>query len=127
MGFAAKKLKTIPKKYRREFNCIEPLILLPIATLRLEHIASFLSPDHGHYARVIMDVVYDHLLAENWQQFDPTPLTDFAATFYSETTSHKAKDTREMQRLFHLMQEQNWLVEYAAVEGLSRTDIISYE
>lgn len=79
-----------------------------------------LSPDHGHYARVIMDVVYDHLLAENWQQFDPTPLTDFAATFYSETTSHKARIPVKMQRLFHLMQEQNWLVEYAAVEGLER-------
>ena len=79
-----------------------------------------LSPDHGHYSRVIMDVVYDHFLAEQWQQFDASPLEVFAKNFYAETEQRKLEIPQKMQRLFQLMQEQNWLVEYGNIEGLER-------
>ena len=79
-----------------------------------------LSPDHGHYARVIMDVVYDHLLAQQWTDFHPLPLADFAQDFYRETELRKEMIPQKMQRLFQLMQEQDWLVEYSRVEGLER-------
>ena len=77
-----------------------------------------LSTDHGHYSRVIMDVVYDHFLAEQWLQFDSSPLEVFAKNFYTETEERKSEIPQKMQRLFQLMQEQNWLVEYGNIEGL---------
>ena len=79
-----------------------------------------LSPDHRHYARVIMDVVYDHFLAQHWQDFHPQPLAEFAAHFYSETAPKKEMIPQKMQRLFQLMKEQDWLVEYSRVDGLER-------
>ena len=79
-----------------------------------------LSPEHGHYSRVIMDVVYDHFLAEQWLQFDSSPLEVFAKNFYTETEERKSEIPQKMQRLFQLMQEQNWLVEYGNIEGLER-------
>ena len=79
-----------------------------------------LSPEHGHYARVIMDVVYDHLLAQHWNDFHDQPLAEFAQNFYRETELRKETIPQKMQRLFQLMQEQDWLVEYSRVEGLER-------
>ena len=79
-----------------------------------------LSPDHGHYGRVIMDVVYDHLLAQHWNDFHDQPLAEFAQDFYRETELRKETIPQKMQRLFQLMQEQDWLVEYSRVEGLER-------
>lgn len=79
-----------------------------------------LSPEHGHYSRVITDVVYDHFLAEQWLQFDSSPLEVFAKKFYTETEERKSEIPQKMQRLFQLMQEQNWLVEYGNIEGLER-------
>ena len=79
-----------------------------------------LSPEHGHYARVIMDVVYDHLLAQHWNDFHDQPLAEFAQDFYRETELRKETIPQKMQRLFQLMQEQDWLVEYSRVEGLER-------
>ena len=36
----------------------------------------------GHYAGVIMDIVYDHFLAKNWKQFSNIELEDYADSFY---------------------------------------------
>lgn len=77
-------------------------------------------PDHRHYARVILDVVYDHFLAQLWEHYHPSTLTDYAADFYRITENKKALLPYKMQRLFQLMKKQNWLVEYRSIKGLER-------
>lgn len=77
-------------------------------------------PDHSHYARVILDVIYDHFLAQLWDNYHPKALTIYAADFYRITESQKALLPDKMQRLFQLMKEQNWLVEYRSIIGLER-------
>ena len=77
-------------------------------------------PAHSHYARVILDVVYDHFLAQLWEDYHNTKLVDYATDFYSVTEKQKALLPDKMQRLFQLMKEQNWLVEYRSIKGLER-------
>ena len=75
-------------------------------------------PEHGHYARVIMDVVYDHFLALNWEQYHPDPLEDFIAAFYKSTAARSEDIPIKMLPLFNSMQQQNWLLQYASINGL---------
>ena len=75
-------------------------------------------PDHGHYARVIMDVLYDHFLAAHWELYHPDPLEDFVAAFYKKTAERSADIPLKMLPLFKSMQQQNWLVQYASIDGL---------
>lgn len=77
-------------------------------------------PEHSHYARVILDVVYDHLLAQLWETYHTVDLSSYAAEFYRHTASQKNLLPDRMHRLFELMQEQNWLVEYRSIKGLER-------
>ena len=77
-------------------------------------------PEHSHYARVILDVVYDHFLAQLWDDYHPAALNTYAADFYRNTATQKALLPDKMQRLFQLMKEQNWLVEYRSIKGLER-------
>ena len=77
-------------------------------------------PEHSHYARVILDVVYDHFLAQLWEDYHWTKLVDYAADFYSFTEKQKALLPDKMKRLFQLMKEQNWLLEYRSIKGLER-------
>lgn len=77
-----------------------------------------LSPYHGHYSRVIMDVVYDHFLASNWEQFHNQPLSDFATQFYHEVKHKQHVFPDKMQTLIHAMEKQNWLVQYQSIGGL---------
>ena len=78
----------------------------------------FLSPDHGHYARVIMDVVYDYFLASNWEKYHTTPLATYAESFYQTTLANQENIPDKMQRLFQLMKTQNWLLQYESISGL---------
>ena len=61
-----------------------------------------LSPEHGHYARVIMDVVYDHLLAQHWNDFHDQPLAEFAQDFYRETELRKKRSPKKCNACFSL-------------------------
>lgn len=75
--------------------------------------------DHGHYARVIMDVLYDHLLANHWEDFHEQNLEDFAQTFFTEIEAQHELLPTKMQGMFQIMKKQNWLVQYKTVEGLT--------
>lgn len=39
--------------------------------------ANRLKPIYGRYAGVVVDMLYDHLLAKNWHHYHPTPLHQF--------------------------------------------------
>jgi len=73
---------------------------------------------YGHYAGVIMDIVYDHFLAKNWNSYFDQNLEIYAANFYSLLHENYDILTPKTQNLLPYMIDQNWLVQYASLEGL---------
>lgn len=73
---------------------------------------------YGHYAGVIMDIVYDHFLAKNWNVYSEVDLEDYAAQFYQSLQDNFELLTPKTQNLLPYMINQNWLVQYASLEGL---------
>ncbi|WP_396167335.1 ACP phosphodiesterase [Flavobacterium sp.] len=73
---------------------------------------------YGHYAGVIMDIVYDHFLAKNWNSYFDENLEIYAANFYSLLNENYDILTPKTQNLLPYMIDQNWLVQYASLEGL---------
>lgn len=73
---------------------------------------------YGHYSGVIMDVVYDHYLAKNWNQFSTQNLSDFVHQFYQSISKNIAIIPLKTQRLVPYMIDQNWLEMYASLDGL---------
>ncbi len=43
----------------------------------------------GKYAPVVVDVLYDHILAVNWNQYNKLPLSAFAKKTYLQLDRHK--------------------------------------
>ena len=77
-----------------------------------------LYPEHGHYARVIQDVIYDYFIASNWEKFHTQTLNEFSREFYMAAAARSHLLPTRMEHLSALMQQQNWLVQYATLEGL---------
>ena len=73
---------------------------------------------YGHYAGVIMDIVYDHFLAKNWNFYFDQNLEVYAENFYILMQSNFDILTPKTQNLLPYMIDQNWLVQYASSEGL---------
>ena len=79
-----------------------------------------LFPSQGHYAPVVVDMMYDHYLAKNWNQFCNIPLEQYAQEFYTYLEQNSAILPKRILHLKPYLIQQNWLLTYATTEGLQR-------
>ena len=77
-----------------------------------------LHENFGHYSGVIMDIVYDHFLAKNWQLFSNIELEKYAYDFYNLLQSNYDILAPKTQNQLPYMIKTNWLVCYQSLEGL---------
>jgi acyl carrier protein phosphodiesterase len=75
---------------------------------------------YGHYSGVIVDILYDHFLAKNWNKYSDESLTSFVYSFYKSLEDNFEVLSPKTQRILPIMIEQNWLESYANIEGISR-------
>jgi acyl carrier protein phosphodiesterase len=75
--------------------------------------------EYGHWSGVIVDIYYDHFLAANWSDFHDVPLDVFVADFYELLQDHPAWLPDRVIKFMPFMIQQNWLLSYATVEGIS--------
>lgn len=75
--------------------------------------------EYGHWSSVIVDLYYDHFLAANWSDFDETPLDIYVDQFYQDLTENYQILPQKVKNFLPYMVEQNWLLNYATVEGIS--------
>jgi acyl carrier protein phosphodiesterase len=88
----------------------------PIVTKSKER----LRPKYRHYSPVVVDMFYDHFLAANWNDYDDRPLPLFAREAYGVLEQYHAILPSQVQRMLPYMTKGNWLVGYAAKEGIHR-------
>lgn len=79
-----------------------------------------LHENYGHYSGVIVDILYDHFLAKNWHKYHPQPLDEYVQDFYSLLRENFTKLTPRIQKMMPFLISQNWLLEYATVEGIGK-------
>lgn len=79
-----------------------------------------LVPQQGHYAGVVVDILYDHLLARHWARYADQPLPDFAQRTYATLRDYHDQLPPPAQRVLHYMETHDWLTNYARPEGMAR-------
>ncbi|MFK7050868.1 MULTISPECIES: ACP phosphodiesterase [Flavobacterium] len=79
-----------------------------------------LHKNYGHYAGVIMDILYDHFLAKNWLTYHSTPLEEYADDFYQSLKNNYNLLTLKTQNMLPYMIAHNWLVSYGSLSGIEK-------
>lgn len=79
-----------------------------------------LHQNHSHYSGVIVDIIYDHFLAKNWQRYSDVPLERYVQDFYQTLERYAAILPSRIHHIIPHMTQQNWLLSYAKVEGIQR-------
>ncbi|WP_047245207.1 acyl carrier protein phosphodiesterase [Maribacter thermophilus] len=79
-----------------------------------------LHKNYSHYSRVIVDIFYDHYLAKNWNDYSDTPLEVFVDNFYDQLEENYAILPDGTKRMMPYMISDNWLLNYANMEGISK-------
>jgi acyl carrier protein phosphodiesterase len=79
-----------------------------------------LNANHGKFAGVITDMLYDNLLASNWEKFSDISLEEFAKKMYYILDTQKDLMPEKSKIILHYMSQYNWLVSYRSMEGIRR-------
>ncbi|MGB5417803.1 ACP phosphodiesterase, partial [Algibacter sp.] len=75
---------------------------------------------YGHYSGIIVDILYDHFLAKNWNKYCDTPLDVYIENFYVSLEANYDILPLRIQKMMPYMLTDNWLLSYASIEGISR-------
>ncbi|MCD0468654.1 ACP phosphodiesterase [Flavobacterium sp. JAS] len=73
---------------------------------------------YHHYAGVIVDILYDHFLAKNWEKYSDEKLDRFVNRFYRALHENYSILTERTQDLMPTMIRENWLWSYHSVDGI---------
>ncbi|MFG4005251.1 acyl carrier protein phosphodiesterase [Flavobacterium aquidurense] len=73
---------------------------------------------YHHYAGVIVDIIYDHFLAKNWEKYSDEKLEKFINRFYRSLHENYPVLSEKTQDLMPYMIKQNWLLSYQTIEGI---------
>lgn len=89
------------------------------AHLTVRQSTARLHKNYGHYSGVIVDILYDHFLAKNWNQYHSQPLAEFVDEFYELLRRNFTILPMRIKRMMPYMITDNWLLNYASVQGIS--------
>jgi len=74
-------------------------------------------PAYRLYSGAFMDVVYDHFLANDPDEFNMESLRNFSERVYDIVDSHFEYLPEHFARMFPYMKQQNWLFNYSTMRG----------
>jgi acyl carrier protein phosphodiesterase len=79
---------------------------------------SYFAPRYHKYAGIIIDVLYDHFLARNWEKFSPTPLEDYKQDVFDVLKKNYAILPERVQFFLPSFIKNDWIEIYSSVEGI---------
>lgn len=78
-------------------------------------------PYYRLYSGAFVDVVYDHFLANDANEFTKPSLLDFSQQVYASVDRHTNWLPEKFAGMFPYMKSQNWLVNYSTYEGIRKS------
>ena len=87
-------------------------------------VASFrrvVAAEHGHYARVICDVFFDHFLSCDWNDWSTEGREEFLRRVYATLDPHVDEMPGRLRFVYPLMRDERWLESYDDVKGIDWT------
>lgn len=75
------------------------------------------SPAYRLYSGAFIDVVYDHFLANDPNEFSTESLRNFSEKVYRILEAHFEYLPERFARMFPYMKQQDWLFNYSTVRG----------
>jgi acyl carrier protein phosphodiesterase len=82
-----------------------------------------LTEEKRRYGNVLLDVFYDHLLAQKWKNYNNVSLNDFAERAYSILLRNMDILPNKLSEIVPVMIQQDWLTSYQEFSGFEKAII----
>ena len=77
-----------------------------------------LTPEHGHYSRVIADMFFDHFLAVRFDEYAGESLDAFLARTFATIDPHQHLLPGRLRVVYPHIRDEEWLQSYRQIEGI---------
>jgi acyl carrier protein phosphodiesterase len=77
-----------------------------------------IAAEHGHYARVIADVFFDHFLACDWNDYSQESFDDFLRRVFAALDPLVDAMPGRLRFVYPMMRDGRWLESYADFDGI---------
>jgi len=77
-----------------------------------------LRPHHRKYAPVVLDILYDYILVNNWSRYSGQSINGFAKDMYEILEKRMDELPAKLRKRLPGMIEANWLEAYGTKDGL---------
>ena len=81
----------------------------------------FFRPAYRLYSGAVIDVLYDHFLANDSDIFNEASLKKFSAGIYHQLEAHTSELPERFVYVFMYMKTQDWLFNYRSKEGIRKS------
>jgi acyl carrier protein phosphodiesterase len=78
-------------------------------------------PHYRLYSGAVVDVLYDHFLANDRSIFGGTALKEFCDATYQQLEGHSSELPDRFLQFFTYMRSENWLFHYQFKEGMQKS------
>ena len=75
---------------------------------------------YRHFAGILTDMYYDHLLASNWSNYSETALKTYAQNVYRVLKEEQRWLPIQTRHMMIYMEKQDWLASYSTIGGISQ-------
>ena len=80
--------------------------------------ASRFKSRYKRYSGVIIDILYDHFLANNWKDFSPISLREYVNRFHNVILNNFGLLPARLQNILPGFMNERWIERYATIEGI---------
>jgi len=80
--------------------------------------ASRFKSRYSRYSGIIIDILYDHFLANNWKDFCNIPLRDYVNRLHNVVLNNFAIFPERLQNYLPGFMNERWVERYATLEGI---------
>jgi acyl carrier protein phosphodiesterase len=77
-------------------------------------------PIYHKLSPILVDMVYDHFLAKNWQTHHHQPLREFVNATYATLQNRQTELPERIRHMLPYMVQYDWLYNYQFKEGMER-------
>src|ERR1043165_7635622 len=112
----ARELAALPVEFQRGAKCHHRIDAFTDTHPLFRQSVARLGPGYRRFGGIIVDVLYDHFLAVNWEAHSDEPLRASVDEFYVSFDAHRKDIPTAVWPILERMREQDWLGSYGAME-----------
>jgi len=81
---------------------------------------ALIDPSRRRFAGILVDIFFDNLLADFWDDYATMPLEDFCLSIYQTFQAYPGPLPPDARRVINRMIEFDWLRSYQHIEGINQ-------